>query len=541
MVTANDGVGITIENESTGELFQITDYNLAREYAVNSTITNKAIVKTAFNGAGMEAITSFFTDTIIANLNTLASKPLTAISTGIGAAVNAIGSLAGSLGLSDIADAASVYQEAINNAVKQAHDMTASGNNLMENGVAVSELVNATYDAATGTISAFSNASATAAISGMITNYLYGWESSTSNVLAGITGTSTDNSTGSTALSNLMNAIAGNSIFSVASDALSAALDTASTTLQDGIDTAVATVSNFLTDDTLDKLVSSAIDGGIGASNDNRPNYLTDPDLNAAGVAAGNFIGEQFNEATKLYNTVTRADTTIAYQNVDKTQLEALNPSADILSNVNASQEDVDDAIRALDETVTVTTPTQVVVGSITLNTIIGATDQTAEGALTDALANGTAFSTDVDGLAPNLTVDDFTITQNDGSTYAYTYQLNESGIAKVNAAVDALDTDESDYSIIDPEDVKGAINTTIDTDNDGVTDATETSDGTDPTLPDTDSDGVTDGTEKSDGTDPLDPNKPDTDGDGVTDGTESPIVPIRLPDTDGDGVTDGD
>jgi len=97
----------------------------------------------------------------------------------------------------------------------------------------------------------------------------------------------------------------------------------------------------------------------------------------------------------------------------------------------------------------------------------------------------------------------------------------------------------------------------TSDCDNDGVTNADEVTDGTDPLDADTDGDGVIDGTEKTDGTSGTDlcdfvvssqtltPNSTwntsDCDNDGVTnadevtDGTD----PLNA-DTDGDGVIDG-
>lgn len=69
------------------------------------------------------------------------------------------------------------------------------------------------------------------------------------------------------------------------------------------------------------------------------------------------------------------------------------------------------------------------------------------------------------------------------------------------------------------------------DTDQDGVTDAQEVIDGTDPEEEDSDSDGLNDGDEKIYDTDPL---EPDTDGDTYTDGEEvkngySPIGPGAL------------
>ncbi|WP_052188100.1 hypothetical protein [Cellulophaga sp. Hel_I_12] len=76
------------------------------------------------------------------------------------------------------------------------------------------------------------------------------------------------------------------------------------------------------------------------------------------------------------------------------------------------------------------------------------------------------------------------------------------------------------------------------DSDEDGVPDGVEKTDGTDPLKADTDQDGVNDGTEKVDGTDPL---VADTDGDGVQDGIEKndQTNPLTI-DTDGDGVNDG-
>ncbi|NBC40581.1 OmpA family protein [Corallococcus exiguus] len=87
----------------------------------------------------------------------------------------------------------------------------------------------------------------------------------------------------------------------------------------------------------------------------------------------------------------------------------------------------------------------------------------------------------------------------------------------------------------------------TVDSDNDGLTDAEEILAGTDPNNPDTDGDGIPDGIEvKVGGTDPLDS---DSDDDGILDGNEDKdhdgIVDAdetdpNNPDTDGDGLTDG-
>jgi ELWxxDGT repeat protein len=71
------------------------------------------------------------------------------------------------------------------------------------------------------------------------------------------------------------------------------------------------------------------------------------------------------------------------------------------------------------------------------------------------------------------------------------------------------------------------------DGDQDGLADADEVVEGTDPDDPDTDADGLTDGAEvHTHGTDPLDA---DTDGDGYTDGEETaggsdPLDPESVP-----------
>ena len=76
------------------------------------------------------------------------------------------------------------------------------------------------------------------------------------------------------------------------------------------------------------------------------------------------------------------------------------------------------------------------------------------------------------------------------------------------------------------------------DADGDGLSDADEGAQGTDPNNADTDGDGLSDGDELIRNTDP---NDPDSDNDGLNDGDEinrgtNPLVA----DTDGDGVTDG-
>ncbi|WP_350292235.1 gliding motility-associated C-terminal domain-containing protein [uncultured Croceitalea sp.] len=91
----------------------------------------------------------------------------------------------------------------------------------------------------------------------------------------------------------------------------------------------------------------------------------------------------------------------------------------------------------------------------------------------------------------------------------------------------------------------------TSDCDNDGLTNADETTAGTDPNNPDSDGDGINDGQEVNvDGTDPLDDcdsvggtplGASDCDNDGLTNDQESALgTNPDIADTDGDGIDDG-
>ena len=77
------------------------------------------------------------------------------------------------------------------------------------------------------------------------------------------------------------------------------------------------------------------------------------------------------------------------------------------------------------------------------------------------------------------------------------------------------------------------------DTDGDGLDDGAEAAFGSNPTLSDTDSDGLDDADEYTEGTDPI---LADTDSDGLQDGEEVDFgVDPLAPDSDNDGVIDGD
>jgi uncharacterized protein (DUF1800 family) len=85
-----------------------------------------------------------------------------------------------------------------------------------------------------------------------------------------------------------------------------------------------------------------------------------------------------------------------------------------------------------------------------------------------------------------------------------------------------------------------GVADASADADSDGLLNNAELAVGTDPHHPDSDRDGILDGAEASHGTSPLDP---DSDNDGLTDGDEIHALPFpslpTLADSDNDGYTD--
>ena len=115
-----------------------------------------------------------------------------------------------------------------------------------------------------------------------------------------------------------------------------------------------------------------------------------------------------------------------------------------------------------------------------------------------------------------------------------------------VNDAQEVIDTtnpliaDSDGDGLADSEEKTRSTNPLAqDSDEDGVSDAQEVTDATNPLLADTDGDGLSDGQENTRTTNPL---VSDSDSDGVNDGQEvsdgtNPLVA----DTDGDGLTDGE
>jgi len=121
--------------------------------------------------------------------------------------------------------------------------------------------------------------------------------------------------------------------------------------------------------------------------------------------------------------------------------------------------------------------------------------------------------------------------------------------------ATPAPTTDEQASGPVAEDEAPVEIAGSVDSDGDGLDDATESELGTDPLLWDTDSDGVSDGEEVAAGTDPLDPasvpvradaapggSSLDSDADRLADVDEAAFgTDPNNPDSDGDGYYDGD
>jgi len=121
--------------------------------------------------------------------------------------------------------------------------------------------------------------------------------------------------------------------------------------------------------------------------------------------------------------------------------------------------------------------------------------------------------------------------------------------------ATPAPTTDEQASGPVAEDEAPVEIVGSVDSDGDGLDDATESELGTDPLLWDTDSDGFSDGEEVAAGTDPLDPasfpvradaasdaSGVDSDNDRLADADEEALgTDPTNPDTDGDGYYDGD
>lgn len=122
--------------------------------------------------------------------------------------------------------------------------------------------------------------------------------------------------------------------------------------------------------------------------------------------------------------------------------------------------------------------------------------------------------------------------------SYFFVTKQNQDATATAEWLASTLDSDQDGLTDVQEREL-GTDPTNPDSDNDGLGDKEESNGVTDPINPDSDGDGLSDGDERSWGSNPL---VKDTDGDTLLDGAEvhqeQPTSPIRA-DTDGDGIND--
>ncbi len=137
-----------------------------------------------------------------------------------------------------------------------------------------------------------------------------------------------------------------------------------------------------------------------------------------------------------------------------------------------------------------------------------------------DTDSDGTPNALDVDDDGDGtLTAAEDTDADGDGNPSTAPADTDGDGVP------DYLDDNSADGPLADP-------------DGDGLTNAEETTVGTDPNNADSDGDGLNDGAEILAGSDP---NKADSDGDGLSDGAETTAgTDPNKADSDGDGLSDG-
>ncbi len=485
-VTEASEVGLTIKDEATGETFQITDPVIAQKYSVGDKITGEAVVTTTLTGDDLQNVISTITSAandvdntlagagsgIIGLVNT-ATDTLSGAISGVENVGSTVATLLNSLGIdtsalstvgitndmNGVKEALARYATGIQTAQAEITSMTDSATQLASKGLSITTL-QPVVDLGDGTYEVLTTDSLSTIVSNAINTYITGWTTGIKDSLQALAGTLEDE--------NGVNAIQG---LGLVGDGITTALNAVSNIVADGI----TTVSNLQSQSatSLNGWVQTIVSGGVGVEIDTAlPITFTDPDLSSN--TPGSFTSETVAVATNIYGETTDSNTSIVYQNVDKTDLNdaIANASSDasnatalanakaVATDPNASQKDVDTAFKALEENpVPVTKSDSSTAGYIASAVITGKTGQSAADALAANLNE--AFTTTVAGLNPGLTASDFTIgkgtTNADGAT-VYSYELNADGQAKVAAAVKALGSGDTTYTANDLDKVASII-----------------------------------------------------------------------------------
>lgn len=567
--------GAVVTNTNTGSTYQITDATSVSNALFGDDslqngdiVSNAAVVETIYTGGAVEKLFSLVTGGLAAVL-------------GAGGVVAEIPKL-----ISRIADlfpgaSENEYIAGINTAYNQVLADQAQMATLGEHGLSITKLAKVTQQA-DGTYKVVDDSSLTESL----TNYLQGavnfWVGDLYNLIASLIGLSK---------SSVNGGVSG--IGSIFSAIIGSAWDGLTDLINNGVEGAWATVTNFIAD-TVGKVVAQVADLGLGANQRViLPVSWQDPDFTATQTAtgtaldkldAGQFAALAITAMPVFYNVSPKKNlvTNVVYQLVDKSELQASYDQ--YMANLkNGTVSDAANAARLVLEDLSstkyqdsdplnVNTPDKIINdedgdGVSDFNEMYKDftnenkkdTDQdglsdleekqygTEAGSPNDILkGNETILArdkdTDGDGLSDYdevhkyLTNPTLADTDSDGLTDGQEIKAGTNPLMVDTDGDGIVDGKDADPLYADPTTIEGL--DSVDTDGDGLTDLQERQYGTDKTLVDSDHDGVSDYQEVRDGTNPT---KMDTDGDNLTDGEEKTrgTNPLMI-DTDGDGYTDG-
>ena len=248
------------------------------------------------------------------------------------------------------------YQAQLDQLKTDVNDMNKFGDQLMSEGAKETQLVEATVNN-DGTISVYtpSSLSTAMAITNMFKNYITGWTEGIGNGLDAVftgnqkivapnandplhdlDGKSPQDELNAAldkykaSQTGVVGGILSKFIVPAAQSIIEAILNGLSMANTQLVQPAIEKVTQFVTNGLGKTIGDVFVDGAIGGMQQTVavPIKFTDPTFdsqaNGQNANAGQFVGETFDTASKLFNKSVTGSTTIAYQNVDKSQLKEL-------------------------------------------------------------------------------------------------------------------------------------------------------------------------------------------------------------------------
>jgi LPXTG-motif cell wall-anchored protein len=404
-VVATSNIGVTVQNDDTGEFFAITDNsNNTSTWNVGDKIENQAVVHTKYTGAMIDQVANTIT-TGLGDLVTIPGQIANTVASGAGGVLSGI---IGTLGDTDsYAQGLAAAKAAVDNDVAMEHY-------LMDNGVRVITLEDVAQDGHVLTVTNDTNAAD--AIGNMVTAFAQGWINDVKNYAMAFLGLLPD-ADGNTALESAiaggMDNITGGSsgdgggllgglggILDPIKDAAGGLVSGGATSVANGIlDSIVGQTDGIV--DSISQGIKDALTGAVDAAGDASwgasqsvvvPVSFKDPDFKQSilkenmdpAFADGKFKAETIGVSANLFRQTDdqtpdyTTSTTIAYQVVNKTALDhyitaiqkdpaliqkagsALTTAIYVLQDQDpatqgktartSSQKDVDEAIKAIQD-----------------------------------------------------------------------------------------------------------------------------------------------------------------------------------------------